>query len=408
MEDLQINRERLQQALHEVNAVAVTEQGGVNRQALTDADRAARDLLVLWMQEVELEVRVDDLGTIYGRRRGAETGPPVVLGSHLDSVPNGGRFDGALGVVAALEVMRVAHERRIQTRLPLVLVDFTNEEGARFEPAMMASGVLAGRFTRDYVYARTDSTGRTFGDELARIGYVGAEGNRLTEASAYLELHVEQGPVLDVENCPVGIVEGIQGISWMQATFTGEADHAGPTPMGFRRDALTAAARLITGVQAMARKMGDPAVATVGRIEVEPGIINVIPGSATLGVDVRHPQGEGLETLKAGVEELSREVAAAEGVAIHFEHLWTSPPTPFDREVIELLEEVARELGLKYRRMVSGAGHDAKYVAEFAPAAMIFVRSRDGVSHSPKEHSEWDEIHQAAQLLLHGALRLTQ
>lgn len=401
-----IDLERLRRTLEAVNSVAVTEEGGVNRVALTDADRAGRDLLADWMREIDLEVRTDDLGTMYGRREGTEPVPPVAFGSHLDSVPNGGRFDGALGVLAGLEVMRVVHDQDIQTRHPLELVNFTNEEGVRFEPAMMASGVLAGQFAPEYVYSRKDRAGLTFSDELERIGYRGAAEHRLRDAAAFLELHVEQGPVLEAEDYPVGIVEGIQGITWMETTFTGQADHAGPTPMSLRQDAMVAAARLIASVQEMARRIGDPAVATVGRIEAQPGVINVIPGRVIVSVDVRHPDAESLAEMEAEVRRLTEEVAAAEQVKGAVEHIWTSPPTPFDPQVIGALDATAQEQNISYHRMVSGAGHDAKYMAEIVPTAMIFARSLGGKSHCPEEETDWADIQQAARLLLHTVLRL--
>jgi len=403
---MEINLNRLRRSLEAVNAVALNPEGGVDRVALTDADRAGRDLLAGWMREIGLAVRVDDLGNMYGHRKGEEPGPPVVFGSHLDSVPNGGRFDGALGVLAGLEVMRVLHEQGIRTRRPLELVNFTNEEGARFEPAMMASGVLAGRFTAEYVYDRRDRTGLRLDDELARIGYRGEVRHRLREAAAFLELHVEQGPVLDAENLPVAVVEGVQGITWMQVTFTGQADHAGPTPMSLRRDALVAAARLIVAVQGMARKAGEPAVATVGRLAVEPNIINAIPGRVVASVDLRHPDADGLAAMERTVRRMAAEAAAAEQVEMVTEHIWTSRPTAFDPGVVNTVERVAQELGLGYRRMISGAGHDAKYMAEIAPTAMIFVRSKGGLSHCPQEESDWEDIHQGARLLLHSVLRL--
>jgi N-carbamoyl-L-amino-acid hydrolase len=401
-----IDLERLRRTLDAVNSVAATEEGGVSRVALTDEDRAGRDLLVRWMQETGLDVRVDDLGTIYGRRKGAEPDLPVVFGSHLDSVPNGGRFDGALGVVAGLEVMRRVSEQDIQTRRPLELVSFTNEEGVRFEPAMMASGVLAGQFTRDYVYSRTDRAGTIFGDELARIGYRGDVEHRLPGAVAFLELHVEQGPVLDTRDYPVAIVEGIQGITWLEVTFTGQADHAGPTPMALRRDAFVAASRLVAFVQEMAKRIGGPAVATTGRCALEPDIINAIPGRAVISVDVRHPDQAGLDEMEAEVHRLAAEAADAEQVEVAVERIWSSPPTSFDSQLIAVLERMATRLGVPYHRMVSGAGHDAKYMAEIAPTVMIFVRSLGGYSHCPEEDSDWQDIEQAVTLLLNSVLQL--
>jgi N-carbamoyl-L-amino-acid hydrolase len=405
---MDINETRLRSTLKEINQAAVNEFGGLDRVALSNEDKAGRDLLGEWMRELDLDVRVDDIGTMYGELKGTETAPPIVFGSHLDSVPNGGQYDGTLGVIAGLEVMRVLQEHAIRTRLPLVLVNFTNEEGARFEPAMMASGVIANQFTSAFVHTRQDRTGAIFKEELTRIGYLGQRENRLRKAHAYLELHVEQGPVLEDVNKPVGIVEGIQGITWLQVRLRGEADHAGPTPMALRRDGLVAAARVITEVRTLAKEYGDRAVATVGRIQANPGIINVIPEEVVLGLDIRHPELKVLKEMVAAAHRIATEAGGAESVDTVVEHLWTSPPVAFDRVLISTLETVAQEQGIQFSRMLSGAGHDAKYMAEITPTAMIFVRSRGGKSHSPKEKSDWEDIFQAVRLLLNTVLRLSE
>ena len=275
---LRANGDRLKASLLEMAKIGATPAGGVTRPALSDADREARDLFARWAQEAGLSVRVDDLGTQYARMEGTDPGAaPLLIGSHLDSVPAGGRFDGALGVMTALEVVRSMRDAGFQPLRPVELVNFTNEEGARFEPALMASGVLAGRFTPDYVYGRTDQDGLRFGDELDRIGYRGSQDNRPEPIHAYLELHIEQGPVLEAEGLPVAVVEGIVGVEWINVTVSGQPQHAGTSPMRTRRDAMVAAARMIAALRDLILQYPDPTAVTVGRIQSVPGVINQIP-----------------------------------------------------------------------------------------------------------------------------------
>jgi N-carbamoyl-L-amino-acid hydrolase len=328
-----------------------------------------------------------------------------VMASHIDTVRRGGRYDGAYGVLAALEVMRTLNDAGVTTRRPLELVNWTNEEGVRFEPAMLASGAVAGRFTPEYVYGRTDRDGATFGAELERIGYKGERGNRPGPIAAYLELHIEQGPVLEDAAVPVGIVEGIVGITWSEIIADGRADHAGPSPMPLRRDALVAAARMIAGVDDIARAI-EGAVGTVGRIAAEPNVINTIPGKVTMSVDLRHPDATTLDRLVAGLERLASDVAAQTGVTVGVNRFWTSEPTPFAPEVVDAVQAAAEEMGIATRRCWSGAGHDAKYVQEIAPSAMIFARSINGLSHCEQEYSTPEDLEAGANVLLRAALRL--
>jgi N-carbamoyl-L-amino-acid hydrolase len=365
----------------------------------------ARDLLRSWMESAGLRVRFDDFGNMTGRRRGADSGPAVLIASHIDTVRRGGRYDGAFGVLAALEVMRSLNDFGVTTRLPLELVNWTNEEGVRFEPAMLASGAVAGRFTPEYVYERTDRDGARFGDELERVGYRGVRDDRPGPVAAYLELHVEQGPVLEDAAVAVGIVEGIVGITWSEVVIEGHADHAGPSPMSLRRDALVAAARLILGVDELARAT-EGAVGTVGRIAAEPNVINTIPGRVTMSVDFRHPEPETLERLYAEFERLAQDVASRSGVGIGASRFWTSEPTKFASDVVAAAEAAASELGIATRRVWSGAGHDAKYMQDIAPSAMIFVRSINGLSHCEEEYSTPEDLEAGANVLLYAALRL--
>ncbi|MDI3340422.1 MAG: Zn-dependent hydrolase [Sphaerobacter sp.] len=407
-EVLRVRADRLHESLRRLAEIGATPGGGVTRLALSDEDRAGRELLRQWMTEAGLTVRVDDFGNMVGRRPGREDLPPVQLGSHCDSVRNGGRYDGALGVLGALEVVRTLNDHGITTRHPIEVINWTNEEGVRFEPALLASGGVTGRFSREYVYGRTDAEGRRFEDELRRIGYLGDEANRPARAAAYLELHIEQGPVLEDAGVPVGVVEGIVGITWMEVTVIGQSDHAGPSPMRLRRDPLVAAARIIDAVDRLVRAQDDVAVGTVGRMKVEPNTINTIPGRVIFSVDLRHPDPA---TLDAMVERFRQEVdaiTAAGGVSATVDRFWTSEATPFAPQVVQAVQAAVDALGLPHRRLWSGAGHDAKYVADVSPAGMIFVRSQGGLSHCEQEYSTSEDIEAGANVLLNAALRLAE
>ncbi len=402
---MRINADRMHESLRQLASIGATPGGGVTRLALSPEDRSARDLLRRWLDDAGLRVRIDDFGNMTGRRAGTESGAAVVIASHIDTVRRGGRYDGAFGVLAALEVMRTLNDLGVSTRRPLELVNWTNEEGVRFEPAMMASGAVAGRFTPAYVYDRTDRDGARFGDELERIGYKGDRKDRPGPAAAYLELHVEQGPVLEDAGVPVGVVEGIVGITWSEVVAGGRADHAGPSPMALRQDALVAAARLIAGVDSIARSV-EGAVGTVGRIAAEPNVINTIPGKVTMSVDLRHGDPATLATLFAGMERLAQEIATQTGVTMAVNRFWTSEPTPFASEVVDAVQAAADELGIPTRRVWSGAGHDAKYMQEIVPSAMIFARSINGLSHCEQEYSTPEDLEAGANVLLRAALRL--
>jgi N-carbamoyl-L-amino-acid hydrolase len=336
----------------------------------------------------------------------------VLIGSHLDTVRQGGRYDGALGVLGALAVVRALNEAGVTTRRPLEVVNWTNEEGVRFEPAMTASGVVSGRFAPGYVYERTDRDGRRFEDELRRIGYLGRIEDRPASATnppaAYLELHIEQGPVLEAAGVPVGIVEGIVGITWTEVRWSGQADHAGPSPMPLRKDALVAAAHLTAAVERIARETDAVAVGTVGRLQPEPNVINTIPGRVVMSVDFRHPDPVVLETMFVTMERTAMTLAEERGVGVEVERFWTSEPTPFAPAVVAAVADACRALGLPARGLWSGAGHDAKYLADLCPTAMIFVRSQGGLSHAEREYSTPDDIAAGANVLLHAALTIAR
>ena len=403
---LSINPDRLHAAIAELARIGATDGGGVTRLALTDEDRQARDLLCKWLADLGLAPRIDDVGNISAVRPGRESAPPVLLGSHIDTVVRGGRFDGALGVLGALEVIRTLNDHNIETRLPIGLVNWTNEEGVRFEPAMTCSGVATGRFTAEYVADRTDRAGLRFGDELERIGYRGDASNRPLPASAYLELHIEQGPVLESLQLPVGVVGGIVGITWNEVTVSGQADHAGPSPMHLRRDALAATAEIILGVEQIAKRRDETAVATVGRIEAQPNVINTIPGLVRFSVDFRHADPAVLEMQVQALHELVSDVAERRAIETTIERFWTSEPTPFDQGVLDAVRSAAEALGIETGELWSGAGHDAKYLADACPSGMIFVRSRGGLSHCEAEYSDPADIEHGVNVLLNAAIDL--
>ena len=401
-----IDANRLWSSLMTMAEIGGTPGGGVRRLALSDEDRAARDRLAEWLAAAGLAVRVDDLGNMYGRRAGTDAGAaPVVFGSHLDTVPTGGRFDGVLGVLGALEVIRALGDAGLRTRAPLEVVNWTNEEGARFAPAMLASGVVCGRFTREEAYAARDPDGRTFGDELTRIGYRGEAANRLRDCAAYLELHVEQGPVLERAGSQIGVVEGIEGISWNRIEVTGRAAHAGPTPMPDRRDALVAASRLVLLLRDGAERLRGVRT-TVGRLDVTPNTINVVPGRVEMTLDVRSPRDEGLETALAAADRACGRVAELDRVEVRREEFWRSPVTPFAPKVIAAASGAAKGRGFSATRLWAGAGHDAKYMADRYPTGMIFVPSKDGLSHNEAEWTPPEDCARGAVVLLDAVLAL--
>jgi len=404
---VQIKAERLFASLGEFARIGATPGGGVSRLALSDEDRAARDLLRHWMEESGMTVRVDDFGTMSGRRPGAEAGPAVLIGSHLDTVLRGGKYDGTYGVLAALEVVRTLNDAGMVTRLPIEVVNWTDEEGARFEPANTASGAVAGCFSRHFVYDRVDRDGRRFEDELRRIDYLGQEADRPGPAAAYLELHIEQGPVLEDTGLPVGVVEGVVGMTWTKVTISGRANHVGTTPMSLRKDALAAAACIISGVEQLGCQTPD-AVSTVGRIAVEPNNSGVIPGQVVCTVDFCHRDSTALDGLVVGLQDLAAKTMDERGVDIKAEQIWRSDPTSFTPEIIDLVDDACATVGVDAMRLWSGAGHDAMYMSRLCPTGMIFIRSAGGLSHSEAEYSAPQDLEAGANVLLHAAIRLAQ
>jgi beta-ureidopropionase / N-carbamoyl-L-amino-acid hydrolase len=403
---MRIDRTRLEQSIEELGKIGETPRGGLTRVALTDEDKRGRDLMVRWMREAGLHVTVDQMGNIFGERPGAERLPPVMMGSHVDSVPTGGKYDGQLGVLCGLETIRALNQHRIRTRHPVTLAIFTNEEGARFQPAMIASGVMAGKIALEDAYNARDKDGIRLVDELERIGYLGAEPCVPRPFRAYLELHIEQGPLLEEEGLAVGVVDGIVAIAWSRLTIHGVQDHAGPTPMRIRHDALVAAADVVSGVRRIARELGGEFVTTVGNLTVHPNIVNAIPGKVTLSIDMRDPRSDTLDRARPLLDRVVTDACEREGVRYELEHYWRVPYTPFAPDVVAAVERAAKAGGARYRHILSGAGHDAQYMAAIGPAGMIFVPSRDGRSHCEEEFTPMDDIERGATTLFLAAVDL--
>jgi N-carbamoyl-L-amino-acid hydrolase len=405
VQNLQIDGQRLWDALMHSAQIGATAKGGICRLTLTDLDRQVRDWFKTQCEALGCTVTIDELGTIFARRPGKNPDlAPIAMGSHLDTQPTGGKFDGVLGVLGALEALRTLHAAEYETNAPIEIVNWTNEEGARFAPAMLASGVFAGVFSADYAYGRTDRDGKTFGDELQRIGYRGSEKAGARKFSAMFELHIEQGPILEAEQRMIGVVQGVQGIRWYEITITGQEAHTGTTPMVLRKNALLGAARMIERVDAIAREHAPDAVGTVGLIENRPNSRNVIPGEVFLTVDFRHPTDGVLDAMETKLRAALDEVAAALQLSYSEARIWQSPPVKFAPALIECVRIGAQKAGFASRDMISGAGHDAAYVARVAPTTMIFVPCAGGISHNEAESTSFDECAAGAQVLLNAVL----
>ena len=404
--DLRVNGRRLQGAMEQMAQIGATPGGGVQRLTLSDEDKKARDLFVKWLKELDLKITVDEMGNIFGRRPGKNNDlAPVMSGSHIDSQPKGGRFDGILGVMGALEVMRTFHENKIKTERPYVIVDWTNEEGSRFAPAMVASGVWAGALKRDWVYDRTDINGKRFEDELTRIGYKGTAACKKFPVHCYYEYHIEQGPILEREGKQIGAPKGILCLHWYDVYLEGEANQVGPTPMEGRHDALCAAAEMILKVNSLPERMGGNLVATVGEIQNYPNSRNIIPDRLHFTVDIRSWDDD--HALKAWelVRKDFEDIATRRGCPIRIEETWRVEHSPFDEKLVQRILSVADDLGYSSLHMVSGAGHDASYMNQVCPTAMIFVPSIGGRSHVEVENTTWEDCEAGSNVLLHAVLR---
>ena len=405
--NLRVDGARLWQSIMEMAQIGALPGGGCGRLALTDDDRRARDLFASWCRQAGCTVTVDEMGNMFARRPGRNPElPPVAAGSHLDTQPHGGKFDGVYGVLAALEVVRTLEDAGVETDAPIEVINWTNEEGSRFAPAMIASGVFAGLFERDFAYGLESPEGETLGDELARIGYKGAEPCGEHPIGALFEAHIEQGPILEQSSVPIGVVSGAQGQRWYDVEVRGRDSHAGTTPMPTRKDALTAAARMVAQVEEIALAGAPHAVGTVGQLDVRPNSRNTIPGEVWFSVDVRHPDANALAGIDAEIRESFAAIAQNARVDVAVEQIWEKPPIEFDSRCVSAVREAAAGLGYDHQDIVSGAGHDACQVCTVAPTGMIFVPCEDGISHNEIESATPEDLEMGCNVLLHAMLAM--
>jgi beta-ureidopropionase / N-carbamoyl-L-amino-acid hydrolase len=410
MTNLSIDAGRLLGRIWQLGQIGRGGERKLTRLAASDEDKAGRDTLIAWLKDAGLEIAVDRIGNLFGIWRGALAAErdAILIGSHIDTVIDAGIYDGCYGVLAGLDVVETLRAAGFAPTRPIAIAAFTNEEGVRYAPDMMGSLVYAGGLAVDKALATVGADGTALGAELKRIGYAGAEEPGFLRLHAYVELHIEQGPVLEREGVAIGAVENLQGISWQRVTIDGVANHAGTTPMSMRRDAGHAAARVITFLRERATSSNTPGVATVGCISFEPNAINVIPARATFTVDLRDPDEPRLQAEEAALAAYLEDLAAAEDVSMSVERLARFEPVVFDREIVELVEQAAGRRGLTSRRMTSGAGHDAQMIARICPAAMIFVPSAGGISHNPREHTPAADLVAGANVLLDVVRRLAE
>ncbi len=403
--NLRIDGQRLWQSLMEMAKIGATEKGGVCRLALTDLDRESRDLFIEWCEAAGCSIKIDKMGSIFARRPGRDNDlAPVITGSHLDSQPTGGRFDGVYGVLSGLEVLRTLNDLGYETERPIEVAVWTNEEGSRFAPAMVASGVFGGVFDLEYGLSRPDQDGKTMGEELERIGYAGAEEVGGRDVHAYFEAHIEQGPILEDEELTIGVVTDAQGQRWYEATLTGVESHAGPTPMPVRKDALLGAARIVDLVNRIGLDNAPVACATVGMMNVYPNSRNVIPGQVFMTIDFRHPDDDVLADMDAAFRAGVRDIVERIGLELELEQIFYYAPIHFDEDCVNAVREGAANCDYSMREMVSGAGHDACYVSKVAPTSMIFIPCVDGISHNEIEDAKPEWVTAGCDVLLHAIL----
>jgi N-carbamoyl-L-amino-acid hydrolase len=407
MRNLTVNGERLWASLMELAQIGATQKGGVCRLAASDLDAEARRLFITWCEAAGCTVTIDRIGNIFARRPGRNPAlAPVVTGSHLDTQPTGGKFDGAYGVMAGLEVVRTLNDLGYETEAPIEIVAWTNEEGSRFSPAMVGSGAFTGVFELENALETPDNNtpGLTLGGELQRIGFAGPAPVGEHPVTAYFEAHIEQGPILEAAGLPIGVVTGAQGQRWYEITVIGQGAHAGPTPMPRRHDALVGAARMIDAVNRIGHAHAPHACATVGFVQVSPNSRNTIPGRVFLTVDFRHPDNDTLTAMDRELRAACAEAAASQGLQAEVKEFWCFPPTPFDERMVGAVREAAKAQNLPHRDIISGAGHDAVYMAKVAPTAMIFVPCVGGISHNEIEDAKPDDLTAGCAVLLNAML----
>jgi N-carbamoyl-L-amino-acid hydrolase len=407
MRNLQVNGDRLWASLMELAQIGATEKGGVCRLAASDLDAEARRLFIRWCEEAGCTVTIDRIGNIFARRPGRNDAlSPVMTGSHLDTQPTGGKFDGAYGVMAGLELVRTLNDLGYETEAPVEIVAWTNEEGSRFSPAMVGSGAFTGVFELDQALATADNNAAslTLGSELERIGFAGPTPVGGRTVAAYFEAHIEQGPILEAAGLPIGVVTGAQGQRWYEITVTGQEAHAGPTPMPRRRDALVGAARIIDAVNRIGHAHAPYACATVGFVQVSPNSRNTIPGRVFLTVDFRHPEDAVLSAMNRELREACAAAAASQNLDAEVKEFWYFPPTPFAPHLVDAVREAAQAQEYGHQDIVSGAGHDAVYMAKVAPTAMVFVPCVGGISHNEIEDAKPEDLTAGANVLLNAVL----
>jgi len=405
IENLRINGDRLWASLMELAQIGATPKGGVCRLTLTDLDKQGRDLVTRWAREAGMTVTIDKIGNGFMRRPGRNNNlPPIMTGSHIDTQPTGGKFDGNYGVLAGIEVVRTLNDHGIETEAPIEVAFWTNEEGSRFVPVMMGSGVFAKAFTLEHAYAATDTEGKTVKGELERIGYIGDQEPGDHPIGAYFETHIEQGPVLEDNDKTIGVVSGVLGIRWFDCTVTGMEAHAGPTPMALRKDALLAATRIMQDVVAAAHRHPPHGRGTVGMVQVFPNSRNVIPGRIKFSIDLRNSTDTLVDAMAAEVKAFADQVAKEHGVQVHIEMVSSYPAQLFQPECVQAVGRAAAKLGYSHMPAVSGAGHDAVYMAKLAPSGMIFIPCKDGISHNEIEDAKPEHIEAGCNVLLHAML----
>ncbi|MEO7854867.1 MAG: Zn-dependent hydrolase [Rubrivivax sp.] len=405
IDQLRIDGDRLWASLMELAAIGATPKGGVCRLALSDLDRQGRDLVGRWAREAGLEVTIDKIGNGFLRRPGLDNSlPPIVTGSHIDTQPTGGKFDGNYGVLAGLEVVRTLNQHGIRTQAPIEVAWWTNEEGSRFVPVMMGSGVFAKAFTLEHAYAAKDIDGHSVEGELRRIGYIGEQEPGAHPIGAYFETHIEQGPVLEDHDTTIGVVTGVLGIRWYDCTVTGMEAHAGPTPMALRKDALQVAAELMREVVACAHRHPPHGRGTVGMVQVFPNSRNVIPGRVKFSIDLRNAGDALVNAMDADIRGVADRLSTLSGLPIGIEAVSAYPAQPFHAECVDAVARAAQKLGYSHMPVVSGAGHDAVYMARLAPTGMIFIPCKDGISHNEIEDAKPEHITAGCNVLLHAML----
>jgi N-carbamoyl-L-amino-acid hydrolase len=403
MRNLAIDAERLWGEIMETAAIGGTPKGGICRLTLTDLDRQVRDWFKARAEKLGCTVTTDDMGAMFARRAGTADVPPIAFGSHLDTQPTGGKFDGVLGTLGALEALRTLVEAGYETYAPLEVVNWTNEEGSRFAPAMVSSGVFGGAIEKAWAESRTDRDGMTFAAALKSIAYRGPEKCGAHPLSAFFELHIEQGPILEAEGKDIGVVTGVQAMRWYEVTITGQDAHTGATPMALRKNALLGAARMVEAVDAVGKRH-PPGVATVGRIENRPNSPNVVPGEVFFMIDLRHPDGAALNSMESDVRAALPQACDPLGLTFVEQRIWEQPAVRFDADCVAAVRRAAELSGYSARDIVSGAGHDAAYVSRVAPAAMVFVPCLGVISHNEVEFSSKEQCAKGAQVLLQAVL----